>query len=155
MAGFWPTKDHWSVAIDEREAHYLCPALEETGFVALRPADFDVPAAEWESLEYMDWKSGGDTNSLPSPALMVSSIAGLLGQGQDRQGRPVDLERRPGAGGTLKAYVDSIGANFPARSASSSSSRRIATPPSAASIATTTTASIRPTRGGSCGRGWS
>ena len=55
----------------------------------------DVPATEWESLEYMDWKSGGDTNFAP-----IASADGeldcrwLLGQGQDRQGRALDLERR-------------------------------------------------------------
>ncbi|MEZ5215742.1 MAG: hypothetical protein R2715_03895 [Ilumatobacteraceae bacterium] len=111
MAGFWPTKDHWSVAIDEREAHYLCPALEETGFVALRPADFDVPAAEWESLEYMDWKSGGDTNFAP----LASADGQLDCRGFWDKGKTdkdalwtSNADQAP----TLKAYVDSIGANF-------------------------------------------
>lgn len=40
--------------------------MNEKGFVVLK--DYDgppVPATEWESLEYMDWKSGGDTNFAP------------------------------------------------------------------------------------------
>ena len=41
------------------------PVLADTGFVALTDADFDVPETEWLSLEYMDWKSGGDTNFAP------------------------------------------------------------------------------------------
>lgn len=40
--------------------------MNEKGFVVLK--DYDgppVPATEWESLEYRDWKSGGDTNFAP------------------------------------------------------------------------------------------
>jgi len=62
---FWPTLDHWSVKIPLQSGHYRMPALDDTGFVALKPIDFTVPSVEWESLEYMDWKSGGDTNFAP------------------------------------------------------------------------------------------
>ncbi len=62
---FWPTQEHWSVAIPLHTPHVRLDCLAETGFVALRNAPFDVPASEWESLEYMDWKSGGDTNFAP------------------------------------------------------------------------------------------
>ena len=40
-------------------------ALEKDGFVILRPMEVEIPRNEWESLEYMDWKSGGDTNFAP------------------------------------------------------------------------------------------
>ena len=39
--------------------------LEDTGFVLLRDFEPGVAPAEWESMEYMDWKSGGDTNFAP------------------------------------------------------------------------------------------
>jgi hypothetical protein len=46
--------------------HYKLDALAEKGYVILNdysgPA---IPQPEWESLEYMDWKSGGDTNFAP------------------------------------------------------------------------------------------
>jgi hypothetical protein len=41
------------------------PELVERGYVVLDRCDLDVPAAEFESLEYRDWKSGGDTNFAP------------------------------------------------------------------------------------------
>ena len=64
-SGFWPTAEHWSVKIPLTTGHRRLPQLDETGFVALTDADFDVPAAQYEALEYMDWKSGGDTNFAP------------------------------------------------------------------------------------------
>ena len=40
-------------------------ALDETGVVVLADIDFEIPSEEWLGLEYMDWKSGGDTNFAP------------------------------------------------------------------------------------------
>ena len=62
---FWHTKEHWSVEIPVRTNHYICPSLEHDGFVLLTPFEGDIPVDEWESLEYFDWKSGGDTNFAP------------------------------------------------------------------------------------------
>ena len=64
-SGFWPTAEHWSVKIPLATGHRRLPQLAESGFVALRDADFEVPVAQYEALEYMDWKSGGDTNFAP------------------------------------------------------------------------------------------
>jgi len=41
------------------------PELAEQGYVVLRPCDLDLPEDEFLSLEYRDWKSGGDTNFAP------------------------------------------------------------------------------------------
>src|SRR5713226_9565963 len=41
------------------------PALDEKGFVVLRNYGKPVPPEEYLSLEYVDWKSGGDTNFAP------------------------------------------------------------------------------------------
>jgi hypothetical protein len=41
------------------------PVLEETGFIQLRDFDRPVDPAEWMNMEYIDWKSGGDTNFAP------------------------------------------------------------------------------------------
>ncbi len=46
--------------------HYKLDILAEKGYVIL--SDYGgtpIPPAEWESLEYLDWKSGGDTNFAP------------------------------------------------------------------------------------------
>ena len=108
---FWPTKEHWSVAIPRRTEHYLCPSLEKDGFVALAPYPGTIDPAEWQGLEYMDWKSGGDTNFAP----LASADGQLDCRGFWDKGKTdkdalwtSNSEKAP----TLKAYVDSIGANF-------------------------------------------
>ena len=71
---FWPTLDHWSVAIPLDTPHRRLDALADTGFVALRDLPYDIPESEFVNLEYMDWKSGGDTNFAP-----LASADGELG----------------------------------------------------------------------------
>jgi hypothetical protein len=87
------------------------PVLDETGFVQLAPAPFEVPASEYEPLEYMDWKSGGDTNFAP----LASADGQLDCRGFWDKGKTdkdalwtVNSDRTP----TLKRYVESVGANF-------------------------------------------
>lgn len=46
-------------------AHTKLPVLAEKGFVVLRRHPNPVPPEEYLSLEYVDWKSGGDTNFAP------------------------------------------------------------------------------------------
>lgn len=108
---FWPNQDHWSVKIPLRTPHPRLSALDETGVVVLRDMPVDVPAAEWESLEYLDWKSGGDTNFAP-----IASADGQLDcRGFWDKGKTdkdalwtSNAEIAP----TLRAYVDGVGANF-------------------------------------------
>lgn len=51
--------------ISRKTAHRRLPILDETGFVQLRDYEGVLNPAEWESMEYVDWKSGGDTNFAP------------------------------------------------------------------------------------------
>ena len=54
--------------------HKKLDVLGEKGFVVLK--DYDgppVPPEEWAGLEYMDWKSGGDTNFAPIASAAVSA----------------------------------------------------------------------------------
>ena len=111
MSTFWPTQDHWSVKIPLDTSHPRLAALAERGWVQLTGADFDVPASEYESLEYMDWKSGGDTNFAP----LASADGELDCRGFWDKGKTdkdalwtSNAEISP----TLKRYVDGIGANF-------------------------------------------
>ena len=46
-------------------AHYRMPILEETGYVVLDPYDQACDPREWEQLEFVDWKSSGDTRFAP------------------------------------------------------------------------------------------
>jgi hypothetical protein len=108
---FWPTQEHWSVAIPLHTPHVRLDCLAETGFVALRNAPFDVPASEWESLEYMDWKSGGDTNFAP----LASADGELDCRGfwdKGKTDKDALWTSNASSAPTLKKYVDSIGANF-------------------------------------------
>lgn len=45
-------------------AHRKLPILDETGYVVLEPRE-PVPSNEWLDLEFMNWKSGGDTRFAP------------------------------------------------------------------------------------------
>ena len=108
---FWPTSEHWSVQIPLHTGHYRMPVLDDTGFVALRPAPFLVPSTEWESLEYMDWKSGGDTNFAP-----IASADGELDcRGFWDKGKPdkdAMFTSNAAKAPTLANYVKGTGANF-------------------------------------------
>jgi hypothetical protein len=108
---FWPTQDHWSVQIPLHTDHLRLAALAPTGFVQLADADFAVPVAEWQRLEYMDWKSGGDTNFAP----LASADGHLDCRGFWDKGKTdkdalwtSNAEISP----TLRRYVDGVGANF-------------------------------------------
>ena len=110
-AKFWPTKDHWSVSIPLHTPHRRMKVLDDNGFVALDPMPVEVPSHEWESLEYMDWKSGGDTNFAP----LASADGELDCRGFWDKGKTdkdalwtVNADKAP----TLRRYVDSVGANF-------------------------------------------
>jgi hypothetical protein len=108
---FWPTQEHWSVQIPLHTDHYRMPILAETGFVALRPADFTVEPQEWESLEYMDWKSGGDTNFAP----LASADGELDCRGFWDKGKPdkgAQFTSNAAKAPTLCSYVQGTGANF-------------------------------------------
>ena len=46
-------------------AHYRMPILEETGYAILNQYRGTVEPREWMNLEYVDWKSSGDTRFAP------------------------------------------------------------------------------------------
>lgn len=56
---------------DRRSKYYCMPVLEEKGFVVLSRDDEVIDPAEWQSLEYVDWKSSGDTRFAP-----LASVSG-------------------------------------------------------------------------------
>jgi len=108
---FWPTHEHWSVKIPLRTEHTLVDALVDSGFVELTDMPVDVPEAEFLPLEYMDWKSGGDTNFAP----LASADGELDCRGfWDKGKTDKDALWTSNADTTpsLRAYVDAVGANF-------------------------------------------
>lgn len=92
--------------------HRKLDVLEKTGYAVLDdyhgPA---VPESEWRSLEYMHWKSGGDTNFAPiASAKGEMECAGFWDHGKpDKDGIwTKNRELCP----TLVQYVEQVGANF-------------------------------------------
>lgn len=108
---FWPTAEHWSVAIPLETPHVRLDVLAETGFVALTNHLPDVTPDQWESLEYMEWKSGGDTNFAPiASADGELDCRGFWDKGKTDKDAlwTSNAERVP----ALREYVDAVGANF-------------------------------------------
>ena len=110
---FWPTQDHWSVKIPLHTPHRRLPALADTGFVVLTDLDFDVPSDEWLGLEYMDWKSGGDTNFAPiATADGQLDCRGFWNKGDERPDKGARFTSNAARCPTLTHFVESVGADF-------------------------------------------
>lgn len=64
------------------------PVFDEKGFVMLRRHPRPIPPQEYVSLDYVDWKSGGDTNFAPiASALGELECAGFWDHGKpDKDG---------------------------------------------------------------------
>jgi hypothetical protein len=92
--------------------HRKLDVLDKTGFAIL--GDYTgpaIPPAEWESLEYMDWKSGGDTNFAPlASATGEMDCRGFWDHGKaDKDGIwTSNREIAP----SLARYVEEIGGNY-------------------------------------------
>jgi hypothetical protein len=109
----WLQTPHWSSDIPLDTPHPRLGLLAEHGYVALRDLDHVVPEQEYLSLEYMDWKSGGDTNFAP-----IATSDGRL----DCRGFWKPGDERPDKGGmlttnaarcpTLVEDVRAVGADF-------------------------------------------
>ena len=109
----WLRTPHWSTDIPLDTPHPRLDVLAERGYVVLRDLDHVVPPEEFLALEYMDWKSGGDTNFAP-----IATADGEL----DCRGFWKEDDPRPDKDGrftanaalcpTLVEEVRSAGANF-------------------------------------------
>lgn len=63
------------------------PELAERGVVVLDHCDLEIPEHEYLSLEYRDWKSGGDTNFAPiASAFGAIECAGFWDHGKPDKG---------------------------------------------------------------------
>jgi hypothetical protein len=112
---FWPNKDHWSMQIPRHTPHPRLPILDEasTGFVALADAEFTVPEHEWMSLEYMDWKSGGDTNFAPiATADGELDCRGFWTTDKEHPDKDAQFTSNADKCPTLRDYVARTGVNF-------------------------------------------
>jgi hypothetical protein len=92
--------------------HQKLDVLAERGFVVLRDhSGPPVPDREYLDLEYLDWKSGGDTNFAPlASALGEMECGGFWDHGKpDKDGV---WTRNREVCPTLVDYVESVGARF-------------------------------------------
>jgi hypothetical protein len=109
----WLTAPHWSTDIPLETPHPRIAALDADGFVRLADVADPTPESEYLALEYMDWKSGGDTNFAP-----VATADGEL----DCRGFWKPGDERPDKGGKITSngklcpsvvrYVEAVGADF-------------------------------------------
>jgi hypothetical protein len=109
----WLQAPHWSSDIPLDTPHERLDVLAAHGYVTLRDLGRSVPEKEYLSLEYMDWKSGGDTNFAP-----IATADGEL----DCRGFWTPGHERPDKGGTLTSNAEvcptlvdevrSVGADF-------------------------------------------
>jgi len=92
--------------------HRKLKILKKAGYVVLR--DYNgpaVPADEWESLQYMDWKSGGDTNFAPlASATGALDCRGFWDHGKPDKGGVWTANRDIAP--SLARYVENVGGDF-------------------------------------------
>jgi hypothetical protein len=92
--------------------HRRLDILADKGYVILRdwqgPA---IPRFEWESLTYMDWKSGGDTNFAPlASATGEMDCRGFWDHGKPDKGGIWTTNRALAP--NMASYVERVGSNF-------------------------------------------
>lgn len=104
---------HWASEIPLETPHSRLPILEETGYVVLRDLEVSMPDAEFLGLEYIDWKSGGDTMFAPIASAngeLDGAAFGRAGEEQPDKGASFtpNAEHSP----TLVEQVTGVGADF-------------------------------------------
>ncbi len=110
---FWPNAEHWSCAIPLVTPHPRLDVLAERGWVRLADAPFVVPESEYLDLEYMDWKSGGDTNFAPiATADGELDCRGFWSKGDERPDKGARFTENARRCPTLRRSVEEVGADF-------------------------------------------
>jgi hypothetical protein len=113
MTEHWLRPDHWSLDIPLDTTHTRLPVLAEKGFVQLADASVVVPTDEFMALEYMDWKSGGDTNFAPiATATGDLDCRGFWQKGDERPDKGARFTSNAARCPTIRSYVEAVGANF-------------------------------------------
>ena len=113
-AGFWPNAEHWSCEIPLDTPHPRLDVLAAHGFVQL--PDLAVrrcPTHEYLDLEYMDWKSGGDTNFAPiATADGELDCRGFWNEGDERPDKGARFTTNAAEVPDDRARRRSVGADF-------------------------------------------
>jgi hypothetical protein len=91
-------------------AHHKLPILEEKGYVVLKKQDLPDPK-EWLDLEYLDWKSSGDTRFAPiASATGEMDCNGFWFAGKPDKGGV--WTKNKDVAPTLVRWVENVGADY-------------------------------------------
>ena len=108
----WIAPGHWSSDIPLDTPHIRLDVLAPHGYVQLRDAA-PIPEAEYLGLEYMDWKSGGDTNFAPiATADGRLDCRGFWKEGDERTDKNGLWTSNAARCPSIVRWVESVGANF-------------------------------------------
>jgi hypothetical protein len=104
---------HWSTDIPLETPHLRPAALAERGFVVLSDLDPPIDEAEYLGLEYMDWKSGGDTNFAPiATADGELECRGFWKEGDERPDRGGRWTVNAASCPQIVSEVEAVGSDF-------------------------------------------
>jgi hypothetical protein len=104
---------HWSTDIPLDTPHVRPVALAPTGYAVLSDLNPPVPEAEYLDLEYMDWKSGGDTNFAPiATADGELDCRGFWKPGEERPDRAGRWTVNAAQCPTIVEQVEAVGSDF-------------------------------------------
>ena len=107
------TLPHWSTEIPLESSHVRLDIMAERGYVILSDLDPPVPDEEFLPLEYMDWKSGGDTNFAPiATADGELDCRGFWKPGEERADKGGKWTSNASICPSLVEHVNAIGADF-------------------------------------------
>src|SRR5829696_9737614 len=113
VVSHWLKTPHWSSDIPLGTPHSRLAALDETGYARLRDLDRPIPEHEYLALEYMDWKSGGDTNFAPiATADGELDCRGFWKPGDERPDKAGRFTSNAQHCPRIVAEVESVGADF-------------------------------------------
>jgi hypothetical protein len=113
MAAHWLPPDHWSVEIPLDTPHRRLDVLASRGFVVLEPLAEPIPPQEWLSLDYLDWKSGGDTRFAPiATATGELDCRGFWSEGDERPDKGALLTANASRCPTIVRWLEEVGADF-------------------------------------------
>lgn len=96
---------------ESADKYVRLPDLAEKGFLELRNYGAPIDPSEWMQMEYVDWKSGGDTNFAPiASAFGDMECAGFWDHGKaDKDGMwTKNAELCP----TLVKWAENVGARY-------------------------------------------
>lgn len=113
MTEHWLAADHWSIEIPLDTPHTRLRSLRARGLVVLDPLDPPIPEAEFRGLEFLDWKSGGDTRFAPiATATGELDCRGFWQEGDERPDKGAKLTSNATRCPSIVSWLEEVGANF-------------------------------------------